>query len=293
MGIPKILHQTVKDKKNIPEKWSKCQQTWLELHPEPAWTYYLWDDQDNDIFVQKNYPMFYQLYLDLPYSIERVDLVRYLYLHQYGGWYADMDTEAIKPIDALCYLEEKTIVMGHKSPIFRIGSSNVECAFMGSAPGEPFWILVIHAIHQSLYTPALSKRLVSIFSSVDVLMTTGPFLLDSVVRSCPPAMRLRIQVFPEAYFFSDPTISRDELPPVAYTIHHSDTSWVPGMEFVFGRMVRNTIGQIVMVLLFAMIAIIAFLALAFFFSSITNRLFYNSKLQFTSHTYVPQVKQQT
>lgn len=247
--IPKILHQTVKNKDNIPANWKAYQKSWLKFHSEPEWRYCLWDDNDNDKFVRTEYPQYYQLYLELPYPINRVDLVRYLYLHKFGGWYSDMDTECLKPIDPLCNLPGKTIIMGER-PFF--GHQNVECAFMGSAPGDPFWLLVIHGIHQSFYAPAMSKRLVSIIPTVNVLMTTGPLLLDSILKSCPKSFYERIQVFPQSYFFPDPNTPRHELPSEAYALHWSDTSWVSGAEYVLGRMHRYNSGQVVLIVLIAL-----------------------------------------
>lgn len=240
VGIPKILHQTVKDKKHIPEKWLKCQKTWMNLHRSPEWQHYLYSDDDNDSFMRKEYPMYYQLYLDLPVPIERVDLVRYLYLHKYGGWYADMDTEVLKPIDELCHLQGKSVVLGQRQFLF---SSMVECAFMGSLPNDPFWLIVVHAIHQSFYSPPLSKQIFSIIKSVGVLMTTGPLLLDSVVQSLPVQMKDRIQIFPQSYFFANPDMPKEQIPRNSFLIHHSDTSWVDGPEYVLSKMHRDQVGK--------------------------------------------------
>src|SRR5579871_5319959 len=95
LAIPRILHQTVKDKGNMPREWRDCRATWIKmLGPKPQklgahvdgeesesrvrdetepptgtttengrstlWEFRLWDDYDNEEFVRTRYPQYYQ-----------------------------------------------------------------------------------------------------------------------------------------------------------------------------------------------------------------------------------------
>src|ERR1041385_2100205 len=100
--FPRVLHQTVKDKGKIPPLWQECRQTWIEsclfsktaenqFATNKSWDFRLYDDADNDDFVRTKYPQYHRLYRSLPKPINRVDMVRYLFMHYFGGLYVDMD----------------------------------------------------------------------------------------------------------------------------------------------------------------------------------------------------------
>ena len=78
-------------------------------------------------------------------NIQRIDAVRYMYLHHFGGVYVDLDFESIRPMDD--YLRGKKVVLGRmgSDPKFRHSIPN---AFMASVPGHPFWIKVLNYIEQ-------------------------------------------------------------------------------------------------------------------------------------------------
>lgn len=95
-NIPKIIHQTWKTKK-IPEKLKFCVNSWKKYNPE--YTYMFWEDKDIDIFIKKKYPQYIDIYSKLKQGIQIADLFRILILHYYGGIYADIDFECLRPID--------------------------------------------------------------------------------------------------------------------------------------------------------------------------------------------------
>ena len=91
----KIIHQTWKNT-NIINDRKRDFESWYKHHP--AALHVLWTDQDNLIFINKYYPEFLEIYNLLFLTIQKVDLIRLLYLHRYGGLYADLDYQAFKNI---------------------------------------------------------------------------------------------------------------------------------------------------------------------------------------------------
>jgi mannosyltransferase OCH1-like enzyme len=65
---------------------------------------------DNAIlnFINDKMPEYYELFVNLKYKIQQIDLFRYLAIYYYGGLYLDTDVELYKPVDGLdltkCYI---------------------------------------------------------------------------------------------------------------------------------------------------------------------------------------------
>ena len=71
-GIPKILHQSWKDR-NLQPRQAVWRASWKELNPE--WSIVLWTDKDNRHFVSDNYPWLLEVWDKLK-GIHQADLVR-------------------------------------------------------------------------------------------------------------------------------------------------------------------------------------------------------------------------
>jgi mannosyltransferase OCH1-like enzyme len=68
-----------------------------------------------------------------------------MYLHKFGGVFADLDFESIRPMDE--YLKGKQFVLGRMSIPPRLWSEHsIPNAFMASIPGHPIWIKVLEYI---------------------------------------------------------------------------------------------------------------------------------------------------
>ncbi|MES3002042.1 MAG: glycosyltransferase [Pseudomonadota bacterium] len=138
MSIPKLLFQTWKSTTVIPANFAHWSQT-LRDH-NPAYEYMLWDDADNRAFIAGHYPWFLETYDAYPAEIFRADAVRYFFLYHFGGIYADMDTECLRPLDGM--LDVADVVLGRMGtdPHFVHSLPN---ALMMSRPRQEFWLLVI------------------------------------------------------------------------------------------------------------------------------------------------------
>src|SRR5690349_8393884 len=94
--IPKLIHQTWKSSE-VPHKWIPFVEKVKQLNP--GWSYQLWTDADNDIFVKTHFPEFYPVFKGFSREIMRADVIRYLIMYKLGGVYLDLDYEVLAPFD--------------------------------------------------------------------------------------------------------------------------------------------------------------------------------------------------
>jgi hypothetical protein len=97
--IPRVVHQTWKNRK-IPRKVypSAWTHSWKALHPK--WEHRLWTDEDLLKLAETDYPEFAPLMRDAR-GVIKADVGRLLILHRHGGLYADLDYQALRPMDPL------------------------------------------------------------------------------------------------------------------------------------------------------------------------------------------------
>ena len=166
MAIPKQIFQTWKSHTEIPANFRYWSQTWKTMNPD--YDYVMWDDADNRAFIAAHFPWFLSIFDSYPRNIQRADAVRYFYLYYYGGIYADLDFECLKPMDGLIAAHSSaTVLLGAMSGD---GAKHYEKknmipnAIMMSAPRDPFWLCVMYQLMQS-------------YRSVAVEDSTGPGML--------------------------------------------------------------------------------------------------------------------
>ncbi|KAI8609435.1 nucleotide-diphospho-sugar transferase [Chytriomyces sp. MP71] len=135
--IPKIIHQSWKTA-DVPKKHSDWVASWKIMNP--GYEYILWTDDDNRNLVATHYPWFLKTYDAFNDPILRADASRLFYMHKYGGIYADLDFECLKPLDGL--LKSHQAVIGSMTTggddAMRI--HGVPNAWMASRPGHPLWL---------------------------------------------------------------------------------------------------------------------------------------------------------
>ena len=173
--IPRILHQTWKDQA-VPSAFSKNVDSWKRLHP--GWDFKFWSDADLAAFVACRCPEYNELFQAYPKSIMRADLGRYLLLREFGGVYADIDTQAIASFEPL--LESKAPIFAyepqsHASLEFiraRGFSSIVSNAIILSPADHPFWDHLLQLIRRCRYAH-------------NPLDATGPIVLTAAIERAP------------------------------------------------------------------------------------------------------------
>ncbi|KAL2844768.1 nucleotide-diphospho-sugar transferase [Aspergillus pseudoustus] len=168
--IPKLIHQTW-----FPagSNMSESAQAWVATVKRhySDWEYVLWDDESDEALVREHFPWFLETYKSLPKEINRADMARNFYMFLFGGMYADVDTEALRPIDPLFASHEVSLAshldtLSSPTPSSFSSGSRIQRAFMGrmahtldpeglgaipngwmaSPPGHPFWLLPVLSV---------------------------------------------------------------------------------------------------------------------------------------------------
>lgn len=122
---------------------SKYSETWRKLNSDHY--YHLWSESQALELIKSVYPFFLDYYVKYPHGIQRIDAIRYFFLHRYGGWYVDIDVECLKPIKeitkkynrSLYFVESANNLMSYRS---------ISNCLIFSLANHAFWIQV----HQSL-----------------------------------------------------------------------------------------------------------------------------------------------
>ncbi len=96
--IPKIIHQIwFSPDGKYPEKYDFCQESWSKINPN--YQYILWDEKSSQHLIEKEFPDFINTYNQVKDVMVKTDLLRILIGYHYGGVYADLDVECLRPID--------------------------------------------------------------------------------------------------------------------------------------------------------------------------------------------------
>lgn len=140
------------------------------MHPD--WEYWLWTDDSARELLKHKYPSLLPVFENYSENIRRADTLRYVVLHEYGGVYADMDMESLKPLDPL--IIKYSCFLGQEPYEHSIMDTNFQGlvinALMGCRAGHPFFKMVINIL------PDFSHMW-------NVLDSTGPHFLTYAYRT--------------------------------------------------------------------------------------------------------------
>lgn len=109
MTKEKYIHHIVhnKNKNTWFPLWKPCYNSWLKEFS--SYNHILWDKDEINGLIEKNYPEYYDFYNCLPLDIMKYDVARLLILYHYGGIYADMDVFCYKNFEK--YLNKKFMIV--------------------------------------------------------------------------------------------------------------------------------------------------------------------------------------
>lgn len=170
--IARILHQTWKTEA-VPAKYSEELASWRRLHP--CWRFEFWDDRRIRKLVSRHFPQYASLFNAMS-GIKQADVARIVALHTYGGVYADIDVEAVRPFDDLLdsAAEARTgVLLGEENLVHtillekRFSARLVSNALMAGTSHHPFWREVLYEIFET------ASR-----CGNDPVLCTGPRLID-------------------------------------------------------------------------------------------------------------------
>jgi mannosyltransferase OCH1-like enzyme len=184
--IPATIHQMWKTG-DVPARLAPYAESWRAMHP--TWQYRLWTDAHLETFVREQYPEMWDLYRTYSEPIQRVDAVRYMLLHHFGGVYADLDVECVRSLEPL---RQHGVVLAATAPL---GVSN---DLMMAMPRHALFEAVIQRLPRARarwdhwYVPRHFR----------VLLSTGSLHLTNTVARWPERGDLHV-LSPELYSSQD------------------------------------------------------------------------------------------
>lgn len=99
--IPKSIFQTYKlPYEQLSQSVKDMTQTWKDKNP--GYEYHYYSDEDIESFILNHYgEAWNKTYSSLKYPVMKADVFRILALYKFGGFYADLDTECVTPLDSV------------------------------------------------------------------------------------------------------------------------------------------------------------------------------------------------
>jgi hypothetical protein len=184
--LPKLIHQTVKDKNSMSCEVQDSIQSWIDMNP--GYTHILYDDADLLDFVREHYPQLVDVYQALPTNIERTDTWRYLVLHKLGGVYADSDVKCMQPISTWNQEHnfDAALIVGIAKRNMKTGDTREFNQFvMAAMPGHPVLAAMPMVIASNLAYTYLTNLQSAKGKRADdaVLMRTGPKAFTSAIQA--------------------------------------------------------------------------------------------------------------
>jgi mannosyltransferase OCH1-like enzyme len=129
--IPKIIHQT--STRNLTPEEARLGRRIRRLLPD--WEYRFWTDADNHLLVEERFPEYLSMFRRIRRGVIRADIVRYMYLSAYGGFYFDTDYKVLRTINEEILSHDCVLPLSRSNgESFRLGN-----AVMGSEAAQPFW----------------------------------------------------------------------------------------------------------------------------------------------------------
>ena len=170
--VPEVVFQTWKSRNQIPSNYDIWSRSFSRHNPR--YDCMIWDDQDNREFITEHFPWFLPFYDQYPKEIFRADAVRYFFLYKFGGLYADMDTECLKPLDPV--LRSGDAIVGRMGNDERFEHS-IPNAMMAAKRHHLIWLLAIAMMIEKFRDCGAPEEMER--RGPETL--TGPILLKSTV----------------------------------------------------------------------------------------------------------------
>ncbi|ELT89270.1 hypothetical protein CAPTEDRAFT_212814 [Capitella teleta] len=198
--IPHVIHQTWEDK-FVPGQVAKWIPSWKKVNPH--FVHWLWTERGSkDLIIKDFKPEFLTLYEAYPHKINKADVRRLFILYKYGGIFADLDVECLRPLGEM--LSQYTCVLSqepeeHQSLFYNDEHKNYALTgFMACRPGHPFFRYLI----QQLNLYARNAR--SSDWNMNILNSTGPVfvaeVVDKYVKLYNHTSEGRIHIAPPSWF---------------------------------------------------------------------------------------------
>ena len=176
--IPKTIHQIFwnfkgKELEEIDVFRESVDET-KRFCEEHEYIYKMWNKKDCEELICDKYPEYIQLWTDFRYDIQQCDFIRYLILHNEGGWYVDCDVYPIQHLGSISHFNE----------VFTTWEDDIQRkpynAVMASLPNNSLFIKIANDVESRVY----EKQNIKIYEKWKgrlVFQTTGHRMLKQNV----------------------------------------------------------------------------------------------------------------
>jgi hypothetical protein len=169
------------------------------------------------------------------YEIQRCDMVRYIILHRYGGWYVDMDYYCNRPLDQAMSIYNNNIyfVQSPNGTSFQ-DQDHISNSLMYSVRNHPFWRTVLIEMEKVKDVKYYCTK------HLDVMFKSGPGMLNRVYSRYK--YRFAVKSLPWKLFH--PHGIRDEKMILkgiedVFAVHLSKSSWSDNDTYLINFIVRE------------------------------------------------------
>jgi mannosyltransferase OCH1-like enzyme len=221
----KIIHQVWYDnilpnKQETHKEFEKLRNhrdSWLIKNP--SWVYVCWNVKQGEELIKRCYPQHLEMYKNYPYPIQRCDVIRYFFLHRYGGLYADMDYHCNRSWDE--------VVRDFPDDIYLVETPNkisseihISNSLMYSRSNHVFWSTLFIELEIYKIAPMYYGRHMS------VMFTTGPGILNRIFNKYKLRYKLGYYPFKNFHPFGLSTdVIRLQNTANIYAYHLGKGSW--------------------------------------------------------------------
>ena len=145
---------------------------------EHNYEYKMWNLKMCEELIIEKYPEYICLWSEFRYPIQQADFIRYLILHDYGGWYVDCDVYPIQNLDSLLGFANEvkecftTWSNDHKRKPYN--------AVMYSVAKNPLFIEIMKEVEKRVIEKQQIKQY-DTWKGRLVFYTTGHHMLASIV----------------------------------------------------------------------------------------------------------------
>lgn len=178
----------------LPELFRINQQKTINWCRDNQYTYRLWDNISCTRLIKK-YPEFIELYNSVKYPIMKVDIIRFVILHYYGGLYLDMD--CIPNID--CLEDNNKFIVAYKKGKSR---EHYEIEVLQSYPCNHYLTDYLNYVKEQIKEKDKIK-VYETWRARYVYQTSGPFAFNRFIK------KNKINV--EKYIINEPLTYDDSL----------------------------------------------------------------------------------
>jgi mannosyltransferase OCH1-like enzyme len=229
--IPRVIHQIwFQGQEKMPQKYLTYQRNTIELHKE--YRYVFWDGQRIERLIEKRYPSFYKIWMNLPYMIQKIDAAKIFILHRYGGVYIDADMEPIMNISKLltqplvfsrCYVHPLGIIGASFLGLKYFAKTQINNGFIACSRGHPVMRRAIEIMH----TSAIMEQK-GVYGAYIAKTCGTEVIVNALADELAKNPNLGFAVYPPEYF--EPKVKIKDKEPLitknTHVIHHTDRSWV-------------------------------------------------------------------